>query len=156
MRIYYPEIGLGTHSRLFGKSRQAYYQWEKKHNSNLLFETLVVELIEEIRNSLKNSKLGGRKLLLLLNEKLSQDGLKLGRDRLYVIMSEHRLLERKRKRKVQTTNSSHNLRRYPNLIKTKKITRPEQVWVSDITYLKVGGRFNYLSLVTDAYSRVRS
>jgi putative transposase len=54
---------------------------------------------------------------------------------------------------VQTTNSNHWLKRYPNLIKQMCITDPEQLWVSDITYIRTLQGFSYLSLITDAYSR---
>lgn len=153
MRLLYPEHGLEKHCRLFGKSRQAYYNWKGTNNTRTLFEAVVVEMVRDIRIELKNQRIGGRKLLLLLNEKLSKDNLKIGRDSLYSIMSENNLLVRKRRRRVQTTYSDHNLRRYPNLIKGKTITKPENLWVSDITYIKVGEGYNYLSLLSDAFSR---
>ena len=62
------------------------------------------------------------------------------------------MLIRKRRRKVYTTQSNHWLKKYPNLIKDKKIFRVNQVWVSDITYLKTKSGFAYISLITDAYS----
>ena len=66
---------------------------------------------------------------------------------------EHKLLIRRRKRKVFTTDSRHWMRKYANLTKDMVITRPEQLWVSDITYIRMGNQWGYLSLVTDAYSR---
>lgn len=68
-------------------------------------------------------------------------------------MRECGLLVKKRKRVKMTTFSNHWLRKHPNLIKNKSIYRPNQVWVSDITYIQTREDYLYLSLVTDAYSR---
>lgn len=153
MKYFYPEIGLGRLCGLFGKSRQGYYNWQKQHNGKLLFEAVIAEMIEDIRGKLKNKRLGGRKLQILINEKLSIDAMQIGRDKLYRIMSEKGLLVRRRSRKAKTTDSNHKLRCYENLVKGKQINSPEEVWVSDITYIRVGSGFNYLSIITDAYSR---
>lgn len=140
-------------SKLFGKTRQGYYHWKKTVNQKLLFESLIVELISDIRHTVKNNRLGGKKLQIYINERLEKDNMRIGRDKLYSIMRENGLLVKRRKRRSQTTNSNHFLKRYPNLIKELKINGPEEVWVSDITYIRVGSGFNYLSLITDAYSR---
>lgn len=52
-----------------------------------------------------------------------------------------------------STDSRHWMHKYTNLIEGLAVTRPEQVWVSDITYIRIGSCWSYLSLVTDAYSR---
>jgi transposase InsO family protein len=62
------------------------------------------------------------------------------------------MLVRKRKRRVQTTQSFHWLRKYPNLIKGFTPTAPNQLWVSDITYWKINGSYVYISFITDAFS----
>lgn len=54
---------------------------------------------------------------------------------------------------VTTTDSKHNLPRYPNLVKNLTVTRPNQVWVADITYIRLGRRFMYLAVVLDAFTR---
>lgn len=77
----------------------------------------------------------------------------MGRDVLFSFLRTERLLIRPRKRYTQTTNSKHWLRKYPNLIKTLIINKPEQLWVSDITYLKTLDGNLYLNMITDAYSR---
>ena len=74
-------------------------------------------------------------------------------DYLFDLLSEHKLLIRQRKRKAITTDSRHWMRKYSNLVKGLAITRPEQVWVSDITYIRLTHQWGYLSLITDAYSR---
>ncbi|MFH6999697.1 DDE-type integrase/transposase/recombinase [Flavobacterium sp. FlaQc-57] len=54
---------------------------------------------------------------------------------------------------VKTINSHHWLKKYPNQIKNLSLYAPEQLWVSDITYIRTLEGFSYLSLITDAYSR---
>ncbi|MDR7022453.1 transposase InsO family protein [Aeromonas salmonicida] len=97
-----------------------------------------------------------RKLHYLL---LGQDDvwLKVGRDRLFQILAEHRLLVPPMRAYHKTTHSFHRFYRHPNLLKAgpEQVTpvAPEQVWVADITYLPARSGPLYLSLVTDAYSR---
>ncbi len=84
---------------------------------------------------------------------LDNDGICLGRDRLFDTLRRHQLLIRHRKNYRRTTNSFHYLRKYPNRIKDREVTAPNQVFVSDITYLDTLEGFCYLSLVTDLHSR---
>ena len=99
-------------------------------------------------------RLGGRKLYHLLQEPLVAHGIDIGRDRLFSLLGEYGLLVRRRKRrKPLTTDSGHPFFKYPNLIRQLVVVRPNQLWVSDITYLPVGMGYCYLSLITDAYSR---
>ncbi|WP_449436906.1 IS3 family transposase [Pedobacter steynii] len=77
----------------------------------------------------------------------------MGRDQLFELLRFHGLLMRRRKRYTKTTNSHHWLKRYPNLTKHMILSAPEQLWVSDITYIRTLDGFSYLSLITDAYSR---
>jgi transposase InsO family protein len=72
---------------------------------------------------------------------------------MHQLMKEHLLLVPKRKVYYKTTRSRKRFREYPNLIKELDITKPEQVWVSDVTYIKVAHRHYYLHLITDAYSK---
>lgn len=89
----------------------------------------------------------------MLSKEFVDDGIKVGRDRLFDLLREEGILIKKKRRYTKTTDSKHWMRRYPNLIKNLTIERPEQVWVADITYVPVGTGFNYLHLVTDAYSK---
>lgn len=97
--------------------------------------------------------MGGRKLYALLHTPLRQQGINLGRDAFFDLLRDSGLLIRKRRRKTITTWSKHPFRKYRNLIKNYLPTQPNQLWVSDITYLKTQQGFVYLSLITDAYSR---
>ena len=80
-------------------------------------------------------------------------GIKLGRDKLFSLLKEHDLLIRPRKRYTQTTMSKHWMRKWPNIIKGKMVDGPDQVWVSDITYIKTEEGNCYLNMITDLFSR---
>jgi putative transposase len=98
-------------------------------------------------------RLGTRKLHYLLKEHFASQQMKVGRDQLFRILRVNHLLVRPRKSYHKTTNSKHWLKKHRNLIAELKIDQPEQVWVADITYIPTEQGHNYLSLVTDAYSR---
>lgn len=98
--------------------------------------------------------LGTRKLFNEMQQFLTDHQFKIGRDGLFDLLSERGLLVRKRKRKgCATTMSRHRFYKYPNLIRNFIPTAPNQLWVSDITYIHLQDGFAYLSLITDAYSR---
>ena len=63
------------------------------------------------------------------------------------------LLQPVKRRKCRTTNSDHPYPRYPNLVKDLVVAAPEQVWVSDITYIRLGEGFVYLAIVMDVFTR---
>lgn len=96
---------------------------------------------------------GGRKIHHLIQQQLKQQGIKCGRDQLFTIMRQAGLLNKPRWQYVQTTNSRHWLRKYDNLVGSWRPNQAEQLWVSDITYIKTLEGTCYLSLVSDAYSR---
>ena len=98
--------------------------------------------------------MGTRKLYTKIKPFLEQHGIKMGRDGLFKLLSAHSILIRRRKRRIQTTQSLHWLRKYPNLIKDFVPTAINQLWVSDITYWKLQSDTHvYISFITDAYSR---
>lgn len=101
----------------------------------------------------KMPRLGTRKLYYLLKEELISCGIKIGRDVLFNFLRAEHLLVKPKRSYTKTTDSKHWMKKYPNLIKGTGIVRPEQVWVSDITYIKTASGNSYLSLVTDAYSK---
>lgn len=109
------------------------------------------QLVQNIRK--KQPKLGGRKLHHMLQEEFRQLGYGLGRDKFFQFLGHHDLLVRRKKKYTKTTNSFHRYRIYDNLIKELVVDRIHQVWVSDITYIRLTGGFCYLALVTDLYSR---
>ena len=150
MKGIYRAISLARICRLLGVTRQAYYQhfW---HLSDLTVEQqLVLNWVGEIRQI--HPVIGGRKLFYLLQPFLFEHQIKMGRDALFDLLAENKLLVRKRRRRINTTQSHHWLKKYPNLIKDWHPSKPNQLWVSDITYIPLINGFLYLSLITDAYS----
>jgi putative transposase len=113
---------------------------------------LVLDLVLALRREIPG--LGTRKLYLLLQEPLTASGIKMGRDKLHQLLQTHDLILRQKRSVPKTTNSSHSLRKYPNLLLDRTLTAPQQAWVCNITYLCIGLGFGYLSLLTDAYSKL--
>lgn len=109
----------------------------------------VITLVEEKR--MKQPRLGTRKLCYLLQQDLKSYGV--GRDKLFSILRANNLLVKPRKQYRKTTDSKHWLKKHKNLLTSIELTRPEQVWVADITYIPTGQGHCYLSLITDAYSK---
>jgi transposase InsO family protein len=150
MKNSHPSIGLARFCRLLGITRQAFYQhfW---HAEDLGTEQqLLLDQIRQIRAD--HPVIGCRKLYCMLQPFLLEHQIKIGRDALFDLLSAHKLLVRKRNRKVTTTWSHHWFKKYPNLIKDWDARMPGQLWVADITYVRVNNGFLYLSLITDAYS----
>lgn len=98
-------------------------------------------------------RLGIRKLYFLLEQSFVENGIKIGRDAFFTYLKREQMLVKPMKNYTKTTFSKHWLRKYPNLFKDIDVNRTEQVFVSDITYIKSNERTHYLSLVTDVYSR---
>ena len=98
-------------------------------------------------------RVGTRKLYHLIGDDLAKSGLKCGRDKLFALLRTSGMLISPRKRYVQTTMSRHWLRKWPNLIQEKTATYSDEIWVSDITYIKTEQGNCYLNMVTDKCSR---
>lgn len=135
----------------FGISRQAFYQGLQRSSEALSHQKNVIKLVQDIRNEQPN--IGTEKLYGLIKEDLEKKSIKIGRCKLNSILKENGMLVRKKKTMVITTNSRHRFRKYPNLIKDTEICQAEQVWAADITYIRTDEGFNYLHLITDAYSK---
>jgi transposase InsO family protein len=112
-------------------------------------EKAVCEQVRQIRQ--RHPCMGTRKLWQELQPWLVAEGYKVGRDRLFDILRRHDLLLKLRRRRRRTTWAGHW--RCPNLLAEMTVTRPDQAWVSDITYVETEQGFVYLSLVTDLFSR---
>lgn len=135
----------------FGISKQAFYKRQKTHRVKVNQEKELKEMVFKLRQ--QNSKYGGKKLHHLLKEEMEIKEIKMGRDNFFKFLGSNNLLIRKRRNYHTTTNSNHRFYKFPNLVKNAIPTRPEQLWVSDITYIKTENGHNYLALVTDAYSK---
>ena len=127
------------------------YQQEKRDKQRLTELEKVKNMVQ--RKRMEMPRLGTRKLYYLLKESFEASHIKVGRDALFNYLRLENMLIKPKKNYTKTTNSKHWLKKHPNLFETMEVTRPEQAFVSDITYLKSRENTHYLSLVTDAYSR---
>ena len=136
---------------MFCLSRQALYQSWQRSQRRYAQLAQVKPLVLAQRCRLP--RLGTRKLYFLLKGELDHLGIKLGRDGLFDYLRKEHLLVKPRKSYTRTTWSKHWLRKHPNVAKDLVLERSEQLFVSDITYVKSKEKTHYLSLVTDAFSR---
>jgi transposase InsO family protein len=138
---------------LFGVTKQAYYKYDE--NAALLKavqEEFVLQYIRRIR--VKDPGIGGMKLWYMYRKEFGNNS-PAGRDRFEDIVDRYGLKVRARKRKPKTTDSTHGLPVYPNIIRNYIPSAPNRLWVSDITYItiwldKYTYVFCYLSLILDA------
>lgn len=134
---------------MFGINRQSYYRSIKRVRKRQRIAQQVVDLVHKIR--VHQKRIGTRKLYYLLHKELQE--LKVGRDKFFDILRANHLLIIPKRSYHTTTMSHHRFRKHPNLTKELIINRPNQVWVSDITYIGKREKPCYLSLITDAYSK---
>lgn len=150
MKENFRRIGLAKLCGWFGITRQAYYQDSWNEMDRGIEEEIILKEVFRIRKDHK--RIGTRKLYVMLAPVLIEHQVKIGRDKLFDLLSNHHLLIRRRRRNIRTTFSNHWLRKYPNLTVNFIPTAPNQLWVSDITYWKVNGYTVYITFITDAYS----
>jgi len=110
-------------------------------------DAYVLDRIEEI--CLEFPGYGYRRV----TRQLQHDALVINHKRVLRLMRESDLLCRARRKRVKTTNSKHHFPRYPNIIKDVVVSGMNQVWLADITYIRIRNGFVYLSAILDAYSR---
>ena len=134
-----------------GMSPQNFYKAREVRQRKKVDEQLVKTLVEAERRI--QPRIGGLKLHSLLGPELTAADASIGRDRFFDVLRNQGLLLEPLPKAPRTTNSRHNLPVFSNLIKDRDVTGPNQVWVSDITYIRTREAFMYLSLVTDMFSR---
>lgn len=124
---------------------------------HLADEAFVVEFIKEIRR--RDPGIGGGKLWTMYHKRFGSSH-SVGYNRFYDIIEKYDLKVRKRRRRAKTTDSTHGLPLYPNIVKDLIPLRPSHIWVSDITYIPIWIQgedgeyeFCYLSLLTDYYTK---
>ena len=88
-----------------------------------------------------------------VTKQLQHEELVINHKKVLRLMRESNLLCRARRKKVKTTNSKHLFPRYPNLLKDIVVSGMNQVWLADITYIRIRNGFVYLAAILDAYSR---
>jgi putative transposase len=138
-------------TRVLKISRQGYYQILERSRQGKKAHQQIVELVKEVRK--RHKRMGGKKLHSKLRPELETLSIKCGRDKFFDILRKEKLLVKFHKRFVKTTQSKHMFYKYSNLIQDIDISRSEQVFVSDITYIRTKQGFMYLFLITDAYSK---
>lgn len=138
-------------TRLMGRSRQSYYKQRKRSAQQELLNKKLMDFVRPIRNIMP--RVGGRKLHYMISNELTEARVKIGRDKFFDWLRNHDLLVRPKRNFVRTTHSNHRFWIYDNLAQHVKVEKPNQLWVSDITYIRTMEGFCYLALITDAYSR---
>jgi transposase InsO family protein len=133
-------------------SRQNYYARRRQRQRRQVDGELVAQLVRAER--LQQSRIGVRKLHWMLREALAAAGVKLGRDRMYEeLRGRDLLVERLPAQAPRTTQSYHPLPIFQNLVKAREVKAPNEVWVSDISYVRTAENFVYLAIITDKFSR---
>jgi len=135
----------------FDLKRDAYYKYKNRADKRREIEQHIIAIIKKRRKSLPRE--GVRKLMKSLSQDFEKQQLKVGRDTLFKVLREHKMLTLRKKYSARTTNSYHRFYKYNNIIKNLKVNKPNQVWVSDITYIRTVKGFCYLALITDMHSR---
>lgn len=149
LRAMFPTHSMETLCALFGKTRQAFYKWRPSDFSENAMEDILIDEVRKIRDTAPG--IGSSTLYRLLLNIFGSENM-IGRDHFYRLMKE-RGLQLKRCRSYRTTNSYHHYHKWKNLIKEIALTAPNQLWVSDITYIRLTSGVVYLHLITDAFSR---
>lgn len=145
-------VNVASVCRRVGMSRQNYYARHQQRQRREVDGELVAGLVEQERR--QQPRLGTRKLYHMLRGKLEQAGVRMGRDRMFEeLRKRNLLLEPLPAPYPRTTQSGHNLPVFRNLIKDKKVKAPNEIWVSDLSYLRTREGFLYLALITDKFSR---
>lgn len=122
-----------------------------KEKESARIEAYILEKVRIIRAEMP--RLGGKKLYYLINKDPNRKNYKFGERKFFNILRAHKLLIVRKKRRIITTDSKLWKGHYPDLVKELVPTRPEQVWVSDITYFRIKDGFIYGHLITDGYSK---
>jgi len=135
----------------FQYSRAAYYKSLRVQEKEILSESLILDMVR--RERCLQPRLGGKKLYWMLCSDIRSILPHFGRDKFLSFLRRHDLLVERKRQYRKTTHSYHHFHKYGNLINDLSVVRPNQVWASDITYLRTEKGFVYLSLLTDMYSR---
>jgi len=135
-----------------GMSRQNYYARRRQRQRRAVDGELVAQLVRRERQL--QPRLGVRKLHHKLQGELAQAGVRLGRDRMFAELAQRGLLVPPLPAvQPRTTQSRHTLPVFKNLVAELVVELPNEVWVSDLSYLRTQEGFLYLSLITDKCSR---
>ena len=129
---------------VLGLARSSYYHRARASDERALREAIVA-------TAGRFPRYGSRKIKKQLER--APYRIVVGRHRVRQLMREMNLLVKPKQRQVKTTDSRHGLRRFPNLVRGVKASRPDQIWVADITYIRLRSHDIYLAIIMDQYSR---
>jgi len=132
---------------LGGISRPSFYRFEEEATPKVDRDMDLRDAIQRI--ALKWPSYGRPRI----TAELKRQGWKVGPNRVRRIMREDNLLCVRKRKFVVTTDSNHGGKVYPNLKSTMDLTGINQLWVADITYIRLEAEFVYLAVVIDAFSR---
>jgi putative transposase len=139
------EFPIGQACELAGLAHSTFYYHSHKTN-----EIRLIADVEKVAG--EHVTYGTRRIRSQLRR--HPYGYNINRKRVQRIMRQKGLLRPVKRRKCRTTNSNHPYPRYNNLVKDMEIKYPEQVWVSDITYIRLGQSFVYLAVIMDVFTRI--
>lgn len=133
-------------------SRQNYYARRRQRERQEVDGDLIEQLV--VRERRMQPRVGGRKLHRTLIKELAEAGVEVGRDRFFAMLRQRKLLlEPEPALFPHTTQSRHYLPVFANRIKDLELSAANQVWISDITYIRTREGFLYLALISDKWSR---
>ena len=132
--------------KAFDISRQSFYKWKNREPLEN-YDSDILESMQQI--ALEFPKYGYRRI----TKALHRQGEKVNHKRVHRIMKDNNLLVRRKKFRPITTQSGHGMKVYPNLAKDLVVTKLNQLWVSDITYIYLPLGFAYLAAILDIFSR---
>lgn len=135
----------------FKVTRQGYYKAVKQFEQDTIQQELIIELVQQVRRN--NKQMGGKKLYSLLHRDIHRINASIGRDKFFDLLRQRGLLVYRRRKYAVTTQSYHRFHVYQNKLLDFRACKPHQVWVCDITYMRIERGFVYLFLLTDGYSR---
>lgn len=145
-------VNVSSVCRQLKMSRQNYYAGRQRQEREEVDAGLFLDLVRAERKL--QPRIGTRKLRNLFQKELSAAGVKLGRDRMFEVLRARELLVPPKVAEFpRTTCSTHSLPVFRNEIKHQAVTKPNEVWVSDLTYIRTEEGFLYLALLTDKMSR---
>lgn len=143
-----PKVKVATLCRVFEVPRSSFY-----YRSSRRDESAVRKTVEEVAAAWPRFGYQGLTGQLRFEEKTDARGKPIGERRVKRALKELGLLRKPRARKVRTTNSEHGYARFENLVKDRQATSPDEIWASDLTYIKLGNGFVYLSVILDLFTR---
>lgn len=128
-------------------ARSSYYYKEAPDVRKQIEDADIRDRIEKI--VVEHERYGYRRV----TAQLKRDGMAVNKKRVQRLMQEEGLVCKVKKKWVRTTDSNHNYRVYPNLLRGAEVTGVNQAWVADITYIRILTAFVYLAVILDAFSR---